>query len=60
MTEESEKKRRIIKVGKQSYTPEELGLEYIMVNGRRYLDVTPLWIDSNRAQEIKSRMFMDR
>ena len=27
------------------FTPEELGLERIVINGHRYIDVTPLWID---------------
>lgn len=35
-----------------TFTPEELGLEKITVNGKRYLDVTPLWIDSKTSQKI--------
>lgn len=34
------------------FTPEELGLERITVNGKRYIDVTPLWIDSKKSQEV--------
>ena len=42
----NEKKRR------RRFTPEELGLERITVNGKRYIDVTPLWIDSKKSQEV--------
>ncbi len=38
---------------KVTFTPEELGLERITVNGKRYIDVTPLWIDSKKSQEVQ-------
>ncbi len=36
------------------FTPEELGLERLVVHGRRYIDVTPLWIDSQKSREIQA------
>lgn len=38
------------------FTPEELGLERIVIGGRRYIDVTPLWIDSKKSREIQSML----
>ena len=37
------------------FTPEQLGLERIVVNGKRYIDVTPLWIDSKKSVEVYKR-----
>lgn len=36
-----------------SFTPEELGLERVRINGKSYIDVTPLWIDSKKSIEIQ-------
>lgn len=36
-----------------SFTPEELGLERLVIDGQHYIDVTPLWIDSGKAREIQ-------
>lgn len=36
------------------FTPEELGLERLVVHRRRYIDVTPLWIDSQKSREIQA------
>lgn len=36
------------------FTPEELGLERLVLHGRRYIDVTPLWIDSQKSREIQA------
>lgn len=36
-----------------SYTPEELGLKKIIADGHRYIDVTPLWIDSKESRRIQ-------
>lgn len=47
MKSEKRNKRRV------TFTPEELGLERITINGKRYIDVTPLWIDCKQAQEIQ-------
>ena len=41
---------------KVTFTPEELGLEWITVNGKRYIDVTPLWIDSKKSQEVQKKI----
>lgn len=41
---------------KVTFTPEELGLERITVNGKRYIDVTPLWIDSKKSQEVQKKI----
>lgn len=45
--------KKNIKIGGKSYSPEELGLERIVVDGHIYVDVTPFWIDSGQAQHIK-------
>ena len=37
----------------RTFTPEELGLKRITVDGRTYLDVTPFWIDSKESQRIQ-------
>ncbi len=37
-----------------SFTPEELGLERLKIHGRYYIDVTPLWIDSQKSREIQA------
>lgn len=39
------------------FTPEELGLERIVVGGRTYIDVTPLWIDSDESQRIQNIIY---
>lgn len=46
MNNENRKKRRV------TFTPEELGLERLTINGKKYIDVTPLWIDSKKSQKI--------
>lgn len=47
MNNDNTRKRR------RTFTPEELGLERIVVDGKRYIDVTPLWIDSKKSQEVQ-------
>lgn len=39
------------------FTPEELGLKRIVANGRKYIDVTPLWIDSKESQKIQNIIY---
>lgn len=36
------------------FTPEELGLERLVIHGRHYIDVTPLWIDSPKSRDIQA------
>lgn len=49
-----------IKIGGKHYSPEELGLERITVNGHTYLDVTPFWIDSKQSQRIQQIIASDK
>lgn len=39
-----------------TYTPEELGLERLVVNGKRYIDVTPFWLDCRQSREIDEKV----
>lgn len=39
------------------FTPEELGLERIVAGGRIYIDVTPLWIDSDESRRIQNILY---
>lgn len=41
-----------IRINAYSFTPEELGLERLVIDGHRYIDVTPLWIDSKKSREV--------
>ncbi len=39
-----------------AYTPEELGIKRVVINGKRYLDVTPFWLDSKQSQLIDEKL----
>lgn len=36
----------------RAFTPEELGLKRITAEGRKYIDITPFWIDSTESRRI--------
>lgn len=43
-------------VEKNRFTPEELGLKKVVVEGHRYIDVTPFWIDSRESRRIQNML----
>lgn len=45
-----------ITINGETYTPEELGLERIIVNGKRYIDVTPFWLDSTQSRVLDEKI----
>ncbi|MCM1158339.1 MAG: hypothetical protein NC300_05790 [Bacteroidales bacterium] len=44
------------RIGGQLYTPEELGLERLTIEGHSYIDMTPFWLDSRKSDEVRKRI----
>ncbi len=49
-----------ITINGTTYTPEELGLERLTINGKKYLDVTPFWLDCEKARCIERQIHGER
>lgn len=50
----------LIKINNQYFTPDELGLETVTYDGKKYIDVTPFWIDCGQTQRIHEIAYGDR
>lgn len=46
----------IIKMNNHTCTHQELGLQEYIYGGKKYIDVTPFWIDSGETKRIKKYM----
>ncbi|MGN0438060.1 MAG: hypothetical protein ACI4F4_06000 [Lachnospiraceae bacterium] len=46
----------IIKMNNHAFTHQELGLQEYMYRGKKYIDVTPFWIDSKETKLIQNYM----
>lgn len=38
------------------FSPEEIGLERLIIDGHCYIDVTPLYLDSKKSLEVYERI----
>ncbi|MGN0494958.1 MAG: hypothetical protein ACI4GW_01900 [Lachnospiraceae bacterium] len=45
-----------IKINNHVFSHQELGLKEYMYQGKKYIDVTPFWIDSKETQRIKKHV----